>query len=90
MNEDEFKKIYKELKSIIEEVDPAGFGAEGEYDDVLFSIIRDNQNLAKEDVFVQNTARIIAERFGLNVEDLVEPVAEFAKKVYQVYPQGLR
>ena len=89
MNEDEFKRIYRELKSIIEEIDPAGLGAEGEYDDVLFSIIRENRDLTEKEVFAQNIARVIAERFGLNKEDIIESSMELSEKVYENHPQGI-
>jgi hypothetical protein len=89
MNEREFKNRYHTLKSLIEELDPAGFGAANEYDDILFKIIRDNENITGERVFSENVTRLISEAFGLETLDLTDSCNDFAEEVFRIYPTGL-
>ncbi len=85
----EFKKIYKTLKIIIEELDPVGFGAAGEYDDVLFEIIKINTEISSVTVFAQNTSDIIAKEFGIEGKNIYDSCLIYAKKIVSIYPDGL-
>lgn len=88
MNSD-FEKKYQTMKKWIEEIDPAGLGAEGEYDDILFQIARANSHVSNKNVFVQNTAHAIADALGLETQDVEAGSLEFMEKVFTEYPNGL-
>lgn len=79
MNEKKFDTMYKHIKKIIENIDPAGFGAKGEYDDVIFKIIKDI-NLDKN-ILSDLICKNIAGQFGLNESNIKNSCNKVAEEI---------
>lgn len=81
MKQKDFQSKYALLKSLIEEIDPAGFGAAGEYDDALFKILAVNENVFKAEVYAANAARIVADELGVDEEQIRQDMQILSQRV---------
>ena len=74
--------IYKEVKKIIETIDPANLGASGEYDDVVLSLIgRDIRRMNVLEI-AATLREIMKNEFGQSDNDAIEEVAsKIAKNI---------
>jgi len=89
MDDNKFKTKYKDIKKIIEDIDPAGWGAKDEYDDVIFQIIKNNPQVTDQKVLTENLITLLSEQFGLEKADIKDSCSQISKNILSIYPKGI-
>ncbi len=82
-----FKEKYGYLKEMFEETDPVGFGAVGEYDDVIFKIIKENKSVTDPVFLFQRMVKILSTELGSSADKSLCKTISF--NFLNRYPEGM-
>ena len=89
MNRNDFKEKYRFIKSLFDELDPAGSGAIGEYDDLIFQIMEKVKNNINESSMVDIVSDVVGSFLGSGKENVTKNCEIIVKKILEKYPDGI-
>ncbi len=89
MDNREFKIKYQNIKKIIENIDPAGWGARDEYDDIIFQIIKNNGGIKDSSLLKDNIISVLGNSLGLQRETIQDSCRDIAIQILSLYPEGI-
>lgn len=89
MHRNDFKEKYRFIKLLFDEFDPAGSGAIGEYDDLIFEIMKKIKNNSNKSNIVDVISDIVGRFLGSGKENVVKNCEIIVEKILEKYPNGV-
>jgi len=87
MNKNNFKEKYRFIKSLFDEFDPAGSGAIGEYDDLIFEIMVKIENNSDKNNITNLVSGIVGGFLGSGEENVKKSCGIIVDKILEKYPK---